>query len=81
MGLSDQKEQDHIISVTQALSPFSDFSGIDPEVLQHAAERGSRVHRACAAYALGFPALGLHDEDEGYFESFKGWFDEYVSDV
>ena len=67
-----------MISVTQALSPFSDFSGINPEVLQHAAERGSRVHRACAAYALGFPAFGLHDEDHGYFHSFVGWFDNYV---
>ena len=70
-----------MISVTQALSPFSDFSGINPEVLQHAAERGSRVHRACAAYASGFPALGLHDEDHGYFHSFVGWFDSYVDKV
>ena len=70
-----------MISVTQALSPFSDFSGINPEVLQRAAERGSRVHRACAAYASGFPALGLHDEDHGYFHSFVGWFDRYVNKV
>ena len=70
-----------MISVTQALSPFSDFSGINPEVLRRAAERGSRVHRACAAYALGFPALGLHNEDHGYFISFVEWFDNYVDRV
>ena len=70
-----------MISVTQALSPFSDFSGINPEVLQRAAERGSRVHRACAAYASGFPALGLHAEDRGYFISFIKWFDKYVNKV
>ncbi len=81
MRLSPQKERDDIISVTTALSPYSDFSMIQPYILELAGARGTRVHRAIAAYALGFPALGLWDEDHGYFVSFASWLDNYVSEV
>ena len=70
-----------MISVTQALSSYNDFSAIPPGILQAAADRGSRVHRACAAYASGFPALGLHGEDRGFYNSFFNWFNDYVSEV
>ena len=68
-------------SVTQIISPYSNFSGINPEVLANAAARGDRVHQACAAYALDFPTNGLEDEDVGYFESFREWFDASVVHV
>ena len=68
-------------SVTEVLNPWTDFSGVDPETLENAAERGSRVHALCAEYARGgFPLIQV-PEDEGYFQSFCRWFNERVSEV
>ncbi len=61
-------------SVTRVLSPFADFSGIRPEVLAHAAERGTKVHQACAAIVQGLWVPDLDEEVAGYVESFKLWF-------
>ena len=44
--------------VTTVLGPLSDFSHIDPEVLAHAAARGTAVHLATALF-------DLDDLDEG----------------
>ena len=69
-----------MFSVTQVLSPFSDFSRIPDDVLQAACDRGVSVHRYCQAYALG--AWAIEPEGfEGYCESFRRWFDGYVMGV
>jgi hypothetical protein len=65
-------------SVTQILSPYSDFSRVNPAILQAACDKGTRVHAACAAHALDFPVDGLLDGDQGYFDSFRVWFDSTV---
>ncbi len=65
-------------SVTQVLSPFSDFSGVRPEVLEHAAARGTKVHAVCAAYAQGLWVPKLDPEVQPYFDSFRRWFDAMV---
>ena len=80
-----QKTSEKMISVTEALSPFSPFNNPDryiPDgVLERAAQRGSRVHRACAAFSMELPVMCLKTEDIGYFESFKKWFEPYVMEV
>ena len=63
-------------SVTTVLSPFSDFSMIRPDVLQRAAERGTRVHAACAAFTSGQFAWGLEQGDWPFFDSFSIWATE-----
>ena len=66
--------------VTSILAPYSDFSMIPPDTLQAAAERGTKVHEACAAYSIGlWPPVP--EELAGYFKSFKKWFDKYVEEV
>ena len=67
-----------MISVTQALSPFSDLSSVRPDVLEAAAERGTAVHRACLAYVLGAWAP-VDAEYAGYLESFKRWYDATIT--
>jgi hypothetical protein len=62
-------------SVTTVLSIFSDFSRIDPRVLQVAAERGTRVHQACAAIAQGLFVGEIPEDLQGYVASFQTWFD------
>lgn len=61
-------------SVTQILGPFTDFSRIPPDVLAHAAERGTIVHEACAAISSGLWVPALPEECNGYVESFRRWF-------
>ena len=70
-----------MVSVTQALSPYSDFSRIRPDVLDAACERGQVLHRAFALHASGlwFPALA--EEYQGYFDSFANWYDLAVKET
>lgn len=60
-------------SVTQVLGVYADFSKIRPDVLAHAATRGSEVHRICGAIALGAWVPSIPDECAGYVESFRAW--------
>jgi len=60
--------------VTQVLSVYSDFSKIDPRTLEAAAQRGTDVHKACAAIAQGlFPVVP--EDIDGYVVSFRRWFE------
>ena len=66
--------------VTSILAPYSDFSMIPPDTLAAAAERGTAVHDACAAYGLGLWS-SVPEDLKGYFDSFRRWFDIYVQDA
>ena len=55
--------------------------GVPDGVIDHASARGTAVHSACAAYALGLWIPPMSAEIQGYFDSFKAWFDKYVSKV
>jgi len=68
-------------SVTEVISPWTDFGSVDPDTLENAADRGRRVHALCAEYARGgFPLITM-SEDGGYFQSFCRWLDERVAEV
>jgi len=67
--------RDGIPSVTEVLGLYADFSRIRPDVLAHAAERGTIVHQACAAIASGLWSLGVPPDCAGYVKSFERWFD------
>jgi len=69
-----------LYSVTEVLSPWSQYGFCSESVLTLAAERGTAVHRASAAYARGIMAL-IPGEWRGYLDSFKRWFDEFVERV
>jgi len=68
-------------SVTQAISGFADFSMVPPITLQLAAARGTRVHSACTAHALGLWCPPLPADEQGYLDSFVKWFDLAVAEV
>jgi hypothetical protein len=70
-----------MISVTQILSPWQDWSSIRPEVLEAASNRGTRVHSLCAAYAQRLYIPRIDEDCQGYFDSFTGWFDSTVEEV
>jgi hypothetical protein len=70
-----------MVSVTQALSPFNDFSNVRPDKLEAACERGSVLHRAFACHALGLWFPGLPQEYQGYIYSFIKWFSQTVEET
>lgn len=69
------------VRVTEILSCYADFGDVRPEILAAAAERGSKVHAACTAYARGLFVPRLDQELIGYFDSFQRWFDGAVESV
>lgn len=67
-------------SVTEIISPYVNFSGIPPAILQAACERGTMVHDAVAGLLMDdFPSIP--DTISGYIESFERWRDAMVADV
>lgn len=73
--------------VTTILSPFSGLSLIDKNILEHAANRGTFVHKICNSIILGFPyeinleeandyEKRLYEEASPYVESFKKWYQD-----
>lgn len=67
-------------SVTKVLGIYQDFSKIPKHLLDNAIERGIDVHGYAAAYCrnLWFPQ---NPEYEGFYKSFRDWFDNIVSEV
>ena len=68
-------------SVTEILDPWADFSMIRPDVLEHAAGRGSRVHAFIAADLKGEWMPGIDADCQGYFDSYRRWADKMVDAV
>ena len=70
-----------LISVTTALSPFIDWSKVPPKRLEYAAQRGTNLHMCFSAYAQNLLIPALPADHQGYFDSFRRWFDKYVQSV
>lgn len=64
-------------SVTQVISPHTNFSMIPPTVLEIATARGSMVHDLCARHTQGewIPPDLIREDCKGYFDSFLQWFE------
>jgi len=70
------KSRENYTRVTQILFPFSGLQSIPQEILQNAAERGTRVHQICEGIVSGIGEIGVDDETWGFVESFKKWWNE-----
>jgi predicted RecB family nuclease len=68
-------------SVTQILAPHSDFSQVPAHLLGPAQDRGDAVHELCALYANRLWIQEVPVKIDGYFQSFKAWFDQAVEEV
>ncbi len=69
-----------LLTVTEVLRPYVDYSMVAEDLLLLAQERGTEVHRFCAAYAQGV-WLPVPQGLEGYCRSFARWFDDFVGKV
>ena len=71
---SNEMSREKYLRVTHILYPFSGLDKVNPEILAHAAQRGTKVHKICEAIATGLGEIGVEDETWGYVESFKKWW-------
>jgi hypothetical protein len=76
-------------SVTEILGTIhNSYGDVPAAILDRASDRGTRAHKANYAYAMArkfglyFSRARFVQQDiEGYFQSFRLWFDEYVDEV
>lgn len=72
--MSTEKNIDDYTRVTTVLYPFSGLEKIDGEIVRHAGERGTKVHKICEGIMSGLGEIGVDEETEPYVESFKKWW-------
>lgn len=61
------------LRVTEILSPFSGLNNIPQQILETAAERGTKVHKICDALINDIGVGEVDDKLSGYVDSFKQW--------
>lgn len=74
--MKEKKTRENYTRVTNVLYPFSGLDKIDPKILEHAGERGTKVHKICEGIMEGLGELGVEEETEGYVTSFKKWWEK-----
>jgi hypothetical protein len=74
--VTDKKPRENYIRVTNVLYPFSGLDKIPSDIVAHAAERGTKVHKICEGIISGLGELGVDDETAPYVESFKKWWEK-----
>jgi CRISPR/Cas system-associated exonuclease Cas4 (RecB family) len=72
--MTEIKTRENYRRVTSILYPFSGLDKLPPEIVAHAAERGTKVHKICEAIIQGLGELGVEEETRPYVESFKQWW-------
>lgn len=73
------KEKEYL-RVTEILNPFSGYALIDPDVLQRAADRGTKVHEHLNCILKDVGLWGLDQCHRGYIDSARYFIDE-IKDV
>ncbi len=79
--MTEKKARENYLRVTNILYPFSGLDKIDVDIVAHAAERGTKVHKICEGIISGIGEVGVDDETWGYVESFKKWWEKGVEVV
>lgn len=74
--MTEKNTRETYTRVTTVLYPFSGLEKLDADVVAHAAERGTKVHKICEAIMEGLGELGVDDETRPYVESFKQWWEK-----
>ena len=62
-----------MVSVTQALSPFVDFSRVPPATLEAACLKGSQIHSIIASLLKGLWVPNTPENCQPYIDSFNLW--------
>ncbi len=74
--MKDKNTRENYKRVTTVLYPFSGLDRLDPNIVAHAADRGTRVHQICEGIIQGLGEIGTDDETRPYVDSFKQWWEK-----
>ncbi|MFI0477764.1 MAG: PD-(D/E)XK nuclease family protein [Candidatus Rhabdochlamydia sp.] len=74
--MKEKNTRENYTRVTKVLYPFSGLDMINPEILAHAADRGTKVHKICEGIIIGLGEFGVEEETRPYVESFKKWWEK-----
>lgn len=72
--MNEKNTRENYTRVTKVLYPFSGLDKLDADIVAHAAERGTKVHKICEGIIQGLGEFGVDDETRPYVESFKQWW-------
>lgn len=72
--MPEKKDRENYTRVTSVLYPFSGIDKIPRQVVENAANRGTKVHKICEGIISGLGELSVDPETWGYIESFKSWW-------
>jgi hypothetical protein len=61
--------------ISDILKPFTNFNHIDKNILANAADRGTRVHDYCNAYANNIFLADIDEDCQYYVNAFIDWYD------
>lgn len=61
--------------ISTILYPFTGLEKIPQDIVEKAAERGTKVHKACESIVLGLGNFGIDREVEPYIDSFNQWWE------
>lgn len=85
MNKNFENQEDEIpegyIRVTDVLKRYSNLEHIPKDVLEKAADRGTRVHHYCELYSRHFLFEEVDEDCKNYVDSFKRWFDAEVEEI
>jgi hypothetical protein len=73
--MTQKNTRENYTRVTTVLYPFSELGSLDANIVAHAAERGTKVHKICEAIVESLGEMGVDEETRGYVESFKKWWE------
>lgn len=72
----EMKPREEYDRVTKILFPFSGLASVDPDILNRAADRGTRVHKICEGIMSGLGKFEDGDDVSGFVQSFEHWWNE-----
>lgn len=74
----DNPARESYTRVSTVLYPFSGLSDVPQDLVEHAANRGTKVHQICQGIVTGLGEFGVDDETRPYVESFMQWYHPHM---
>lgn len=79
--MKEKIDESKYLRVTTPLSKYSGYDAVPSNILEYAADRGTRVHMYCTLYAQNMLFGDIDEDCFDYVQSFIDWFDQNVDEV
>lgn len=79
--MNEKIDESKYLRVTTPLSKYAGYDTVPSNILEYAADRGTRVHMYCTLYAQNILFGNIDDDCFEYVQAFVEWFDVNVDKV